>query len=40
MITKSKTNVKQGMLENVMRQFNHAVDVKQEHSPINSDILL
>ncbi|SMG26338.1 Glu/Leu/Phe/Val family dehydrogenase [Arenibacter troitsensis] len=27
MITKSKTQLKQGMLENVMRQFNHAADI-------------
>lgn len=34
MITKSKTEVKQGMLENVMRQFNHAADIIKLNSNI------
>ncbi|MDX1758775.1 glutamate dehydrogenase (NAD(P)+) [Arenibacter algicola] len=34
MITKSKTASKQGMLENVMRQFNHAADIINLNSNI------
>ncbi|MCM4152339.1 Glu/Leu/Phe/Val dehydrogenase [Arenibacter sp. N53] len=34
MITKSKTESKQGMLENVMRQFNHAADIINLNSNI------
>ncbi|MCK0145703.1 Glu/Leu/Phe/Val dehydrogenase [Arenibacter sp. F26102] len=34
MITKSKTESKQGMLENVMRQFNHAADIIDLNSNI------
>ena len=34
MITQSKTESKQGMLENVMRQFNHAADIIELNSNI------